>query len=376
MERFAGARSRQMRESRHKAAVSPNPREAASGWVLEAVFPNGRPATITGFGTESEANEWLGSARHVAWLRDARAAFSMPAAVATFAHLSSYAAVLTTAASEFLQTARQAWGRIRQSREYRTIRQTLALLLVLALVCIAGWAQGVGKWASARRPGPVCWRSVRDRFLVAATATLLAVSAVVALFVAMVVILGRSEQPPESGPVTPQMSAARPVVPARSSEVIAISDPIAGLIDRVSSSSEVAAEPPVEAAAKESAPQPAKDDGVAAETPAAAPQHDVQHAAPLGIVGIWAPDTGSCPARNAREGFLPAIISERGARAGKTSCVFKNQRRMHSDWRLLANCTNGRERWKSNVRLSVKGDRLIWTSERGTQAYVRCRSIA
>jgi len=363
-----------MRDSRHKAAVSPNPREAASGWVLEAVFPNGRPATITGFGTESEANEWLGSARHAAWLRDARAAFSMRAVVAAFEYLSSYAIVLTAAAAEFLQSARQAWGGIKRSREYRTLRQTLALLLVLALVCIAGLAQRAGKWASAGRPGSVCWRSVGDRFLVAATATLLAVSAVVALLVAVVVILARSEQPPESGPVTPQITAARPVVPARSSEVTGISDPIAGLIDRVSSSSEIPAEPPVEAAVQESTPHPTADDGAVAVIPAATPRHDGQLAAPLDIVGIWAPDTGSCSARNAREGFLQAIINEHGARAGTTSCVFKSQQRMQNDWRLLANCTNGRERWKSNVRLSVKGDRLLWTSERGTQAYVRCRS--
>lgn len=365
-----------MRESRHRATVSPNPREAASGWVLEAVFPNGRPATITGFGTESEANEWLGSARHVAWLRDTRAVFSMPAVVATLEYLSSCAAVLTAAALDFAQSARQAWGSIKQSREYRTTRQTLALLLVLALACIAGLEQGMGKWVSARRPGPDNWRSVGDRFLFAATATLLAVSALVALLVAVVVILGRSEQPPESGPVTPQISAARPVVPVRSSEVTEISDPIAGLIDRVSSSSDIPAEPPVEAAAQDSAPQAAADDGAAAENPAVVPRHDVQRAAPLGIAGVWAPDAGSCSARNAREGFLQAIISEHGARAGKTSCVFKNQRRMQSDWRLLANCTNGRERWSSNVRLVVKGDRLIWTSERGTQAYLRCRSRA
>src|SRR5215471_5742646 len=104
VKRFAGAASRQMREPRNRAAVSPSPREAVSGWVLEAVFPNGKQATITGFGTESEASEWLGSARHVAWLRDSRAAFSLRAVVAT---LRSFAAILTAAASESLQSARQ-----------------------------------------------------------------------------------------------------------------------------------------------------------------------------------------------------------------------------------------------------------------------------
>jgi hypothetical protein len=169
------------------------------------------------------------------------------------------------------------------------------------------------------------------------------------------------------------MSAVRPVVHVRTLEVTEVSDPIAVLIDRVSSS-DAATEHPIEAGAQESPPQPAQGDGAAPAIPAATPRHDFERAAPLGIVGIWAPETSSCAAGNARKGLLPAIITERGARAGETSCVFKNKRRSKSDWRLLANCTNGPEHWNSNVRLAVKGDRLIWTSERGAQAYIRCRS--
>lgn len=358
-----------MPESRNRAAVSPSPREVASGWVLEAVFPNGKQATITGFDTASEANAWLGSASHVAWLRGTRTAFFTRAVTPAFECLSSCAAILTAAACELLQTTRERWGNV---KTHPAPAETLALLLALALACIDGLAQRVGKWVSAR-PRSVCWRSVGDRCLFAAISVLLAVSAVVAILAAMVVILGRTEHPPESKPVTPQISAARPVAPARSTEAIEISDPIAVLIERMSSSSDAPTEPPVVTAEPDIASQPAGDEEAAAEIHLAIPRHDLRHAAPLGITGVWAPDASSCSARHAREGLLSAIISDRGARAGKTSCVFNNRRRSKSDWRLLAHCTNGHEHWKSNVRLAVKGNRLIWTSERGTQAYIRCR---
>lgn len=197
-----------MRESRNRAAVSPNPRAAASGWVLEAVFPNGRQATIAGFGTESEANEWLGSARHVAWLRDTRSAVFIRAVVATLECSSAYAAILTAAFGEFVQSARQRWVDVRKARgEDGTIGATLVLLFALALTCIAGLVQRVGKATD--------WRRVAYRCLFAGTAILLIVSAVVAILAAAVAPLGRSEQPSGLGSGTPQTSAAGPVVRAR-----------------------------------------------------------------------------------------------------------------------------------------------------------------
>ena len=36
---------------------------------------------------------------------------------------------------------------------------------------------------------------------------------------------------------------------------------------------------------------------------------------------------------------------------------------------MIANCSNSRERWTAQVRLSVKGDRLTWASKRGVQVY-------
>jgi len=96
-----------------------------------------------------------------------------------------------------------------------------------------------------------------------------------------------------------------------------------------------------------------------------APAHGV-------IVGIWAPDTSSCSVKGFREGSLPLVINTDGAWAGETFCVFKNHKQTKTDWRVVADCANSRENWTSNVRLSVKGNRLIWTSKRGTQAYRRC----
>src|SRR5690349_409226 len=45
-----------MCESHNRVAVSPSPRAAGAGWVLDAVFSNGKQAAIGGFRTQAEAN--------------------------------------------------------------------------------------------------------------------------------------------------------------------------------------------------------------------------------------------------------------------------------------------------------------------------------
>jgi hypothetical protein len=90
------------------------------------------------------------------------------------------------------------------------------------------------------------------------------------------------------------------------------------------------------------------------------------------IVGVWAPDAGTCSARNFREGLLPTVISGEGAWAGETFCIFKNKEQTETGWRVVAKCSNQRERWTSNVRLTVNDNRLTWASKRGTQIYTRC----
>jgi hypothetical protein len=90
------------------------------------------------------------------------------------------------------------------------------------------------------------------------------------------------------------------------------------------------------------------------------------------FVGVWAPDAGTCSARDLRGGALPAVISTDGAWAGETFCMFTNKKPTEAGWNVVAKCSNPRERWTANVRLTVKDNRLTWTSKRGAQAYTRC----
>jgi hypothetical protein len=90
------------------------------------------------------------------------------------------------------------------------------------------------------------------------------------------------------------------------------------------------------------------------------------------IVGVWVPDAGACSARNLREGLLPTIINNDGAWAGETFCIFKNQKQTETGWKVVAHCSNPREHWTTDVRLTVKDNRLTWASKRGTQVYTRC----
>ena len=209
-------------------------------------------------------------------------------------------------------------------------------------------------------------RRTAYRLLLAATAALLILVTVFAILVAVLAMLEDGERTARLSAGAAQFTGDRPIVPARSSEVTEASDPIALLLDQ-----EAATELPTAAAAETASPQSAAGEAPASDIQPAIPGRDLPRIARSDIAGVWAPQTGSC---SAREGVLPATINERGARAGETSCVFKEQRWTERDFRVLANCTNGHERWTSNVRLIVNGDRMIWTSKRGTQAYTRCKS--
>jgi hypothetical protein len=91
------------------------------------------------------------------------------------------------------------------------------------------------------------------------------------------------------------------------------------------------------------------------------------------FVGIWGADASACSVRLNRKGFLPAVINDEGAFAGDTSCAFKSRKQVAGAWQLVAICANARRRWTSHIRLAVTGNRLIWSSRRGLQSYVRCQ---
>jgi hypothetical protein len=90
------------------------------------------------------------------------------------------------------------------------------------------------------------------------------------------------------------------------------------------------------------------------------------------IVGIWSPEAGACSVRDFRRGVQLTVISNDGAWAGDTFCMFRRKQQIEAGWRMVADCSNPRESWTSNVRLTVKGSRLMWTSQRGAQLYARC----
>jgi hypothetical protein len=92
----------------------------------------------------------------------------------------------------------------------------------------------------------------------------------------------------------------------------------------------------------------------------------------LPFVGTWASDPTACSGPKKPNGLLPTVIESSGARAGTASCAFKNKRQAGAVWNVDASCRDGRERWTASVQIMVNKDRLTWTSERGTQSYVRC----
>jgi hypothetical protein len=137
-----------------------------------------------------------------------------------------------------------------------------------------------------------------------------------------------------------------------------------------------------------SASQPATAKNADGEVQSNLPQQDLAAAVPAAqpsgdqvnpdlmkgpaIVGVWAPDAGTCSARDFREGMLPAVINADGAWAGDTFCVFEDKKQTETAWSVVAKCSNPREHWTAKVRLTVHNNRLTWTSRRGTQVYTRC----
>jgi hypothetical protein len=89
------------------------------------------------------------------------------------------------------------------------------------------------------------------------------------------------------------------------------------------------------------------------------------------FVGVWGGDSTACSSQNKRR-LIPTIIDQEGARAGETVCKFEKMKEVADGWKMVASCSNPRERWTSNVQLKLRDDRLTWTSKRGSQSYVRC----
>ena len=124
------------------------------------------------------------------------------------------------------------------------------------------------------------------------------------------------------------------------------------------------------------AAQPSTETPSLAGLPAPAPVQAIapKRAAPATAeyVGTWGPTPAACLSPSRRRGYLPATISADRARAGKTTCTFHDGHRTGNAWVMAAECSDRGRRWSSQVRLLVDGDRLTWTSSKGSSTYVRC----
>jgi hypothetical protein len=92
-----------------------------------------------------------------------------------------------------------------------------------------------------------------------------------------------------------------------------------------------------------------------------------------GFVGLWAADVRACEFRPGTGSDLRTVIGERGARAGRNSCAFKEKKQIgNAEWEMKASCADGSARWESTVRLSLSKNKLKWSGQRATQIYTKC----
>jgi peptidoglycan hydrolase-like protein with peptidoglycan-binding domain len=89
------------------------------------------------------------------------------------------------------------------------------------------------------------------------------------------------------------------------------------------------------------------------------------------FVGGWGINVDQC--RQALDNRSSLRINTRRAEAFSTTCQFNStQRESANEWRIRASCADEHDRWNANIRLTLAGSRLTWTSERGTATYLRC----
>jgi hypothetical protein len=192
--------------------------------------------------------------------------------------------------------------------------------------------------------------------------------AAVAIMICFAVVLGVGEISHTGKPETARAHAALTV---SSAPVVSASMAVVPLVPERLADAEPAS--PQLALQVEAAAAPAEP--AAADEPRGGPFVPVtpgEAATTTMPLGVWAPDGTACSLREFRQGMLPTIINSDGAWAGETFCTFRNQKPTDDGWRVVATCSNGTGHWTNEVRLSVKGERLVWSSRRGTQIYTRC----
>ena len=88
------------------------------------------------------------------------------------------------------------------------------------------------------------------------------------------------------------------------------------------------------------------------------------------FVGRWALDSEECVQRD-DAGRL--VIDARGAETTGGKCDFQSLKQENANsWRVRAICSVSGRSWNADIGLRLVGPTLQWSSERGTETYVRC----
>jgi hypothetical protein len=92
--------------------------------------------------------------------------------------------------------------------------------------------------------------------------------------------------------------------------------------------------------------------------------------AELSFIGGWSDDIGRCgTGRKA-----PLVINSHAAKTADGECDFGFvARKAANRWRIAAICTAQGDFWRAHITLKLTDSNLTWSSERGTETYVRCK---
>jgi len=89
------------------------------------------------------------------------------------------------------------------------------------------------------------------------------------------------------------------------------------------------------------------------------------------FIGVWGRDAAECQNRAGEDERIR--IDVRGAESAGTKCDFRSiNQEAGGRWQVRAFCSAARNTWTANVSLRLIGSNLRWSSERGTEIYVRC----
>jgi hypothetical protein len=97
-------------------------------------------------------------------------------------------------------------------------------------------------------------------------------------------------------------------------------------------------------------------------------------ARPERFTGTWVREPADCQNRAGHDERIR--IDSRAAELDGVRCEFRSVRQEAVGlWRVRALCTAPRDAWTANISLKMIGDNLRWSSERGTETYLRCSEI-